>query len=100
MELSARERELVDIYSIVSPDLFIVDGLKGSNGFQPQEGDCLLAASDAVALDAVLSTISGIRIEGVESLCLAAQYGLGQGEPGAISLLGDDLGQFIPKSGG
>ena len=55
LSLQEQERELVDIYSVVTPDLFIVDALKGEKGFQPHAQDCLLGAVDAVALDAVLA---------------------------------------------
>lgn len=95
LEQEQAERELVDIYSLTAPDLFIVDALKGEAGFQPQRGDCLLAATDAVALDAVLAAMSGIPLSSVNSLNLAAQYGLGMADPGGVAMYGDDLGDII-----
>ncbi len=90
-----QERELVDIYSAVTPDLFIVDGLKGRAGFQPQAEDCLLAAVDGVAVDSVLAAMAGLDLGRVDSLNLAAQYGLGVGEPAGIAMYGDDLSQIM-----
>lgn len=94
-DLQHQERELVDIYSLVTPDLFIVDGLKGKQGFQPQARDHVLAGVDAVAVDAVLAAMAAIPLEAVESLNLASQYGLGVGEPGSIAMYGDDLADII-----
>lgn len=89
------DRLLVDIYSVITPDLFIIDGMIGNGGFQPQAKDCLLAAADAVAADSVLATLARIPAADVNSLCLAAQYGLGNGDPGGIALYGDDLAQLM-----
>ena len=99
-EPQQQERTLVDLYDIIPPDLFLVDGLKGKEGFQPQQADFLLAAADAVAADAVLAAVGNIPVQTVESLCLAAQYGLGVGEPGAIALYGDDLAEIMKKEEG
>ncbi|MDO4732404.1 MAG: DUF362 domain-containing protein [Bacillota bacterium] len=96
-EESFRDRHLVDLYSVIMPDLFIIDGLIGSGGFQPQAEDFLMAAADAVAGDAVLSALSGIPAQQQESLCLAAQYGLGIADPGGIALYGDDLSLLMKK---
>ena len=90
-----QDRLLVDLYSVVTPDLFLVDGTVGDGGFQPQTGDCLLGAADAVAADAVLAALSGIPVRRIDSLCLAAQYGLGVGDPGGIALYGDDLSTLM-----
>lgn len=92
-----RNRSLVDLYSVITPDLFIIDGLIGSGGFQPQAKDCLLAAADAVAADAVLAALAKIPAQQVDSLCLAAQYGLGIGDPSGIALYGDDMSQLMKK---
>ncbi|MEG1660952.1 MAG: DUF362 domain-containing protein [Clostridiales bacterium] len=92
-----RNRALVDAWSIVCPDLFIVDGLRGSTGYQPQKEDCLLAATDPLALDTVLAVLSGINPGGVEYLCLGTQYALGHSHPGEIIISGDDLKELINK---
>ena len=89
-----QDRALVDLYSVITPDLFILDGLLGQRGFQPQKADCVLGAADAVSADAVLAALAHIPAAQVGSLCLAAQYGLGVGDPGGIALYGDDLSQL------
>ena len=90
-----RQRALVDLYSAVSPDLTIVDGIRGNGNFQTHCGDFVLAATDAVAADAVLSAISGIDMASFSALQLAAQYGLGVGEPADIRLYGDDISDLM-----
>lgn len=90
-----RQRALVDVFSVIAPDLTIVDGLKGSSGFQPQDQDFVLAAIDAVACDAVLAAMADIPPEEIDYLQLAAQYGLGVGEPNDIRLYGDDMGEIM-----
>lgn len=90
-----KQRALVDVYSVVTPDLTIVDGLIGAGNFQPQPADFLLAAVDAAAADAVLAAIAGIDLEDVGYLQLAAQYGLGVGDPADIRLYGDDMGEIM-----
>ena len=57
--------------------------------------DCIIAGSDAVALDTVLCAIAGIDAKTVESLVLAAQYGEGVNNPGDIAMFGDDLRDII-----
>ena len=84
-----------DSYSIVAPDLTIVDCLIGQSGFQNNQVDCIIAGSDAVALDTVLCAIAGIDAKTVESLVLAAQYGEGVNNPGDIAMFGDDLRDII-----
>lgn len=90
-----QQRALVDIYSLLAPDLTIIDGLIGEGQFQPQQSDFLMAATDAVAADAALAAIGGIEMDSVEYLQLSAQYGLGVGDPGDISIFGDDMGDIM-----
>ncbi|MBR2782693.1 MAG: DUF362 domain-containing protein [Firmicutes bacterium] len=90
-----RSRALVDIYSVLTPDLTLVDGWRGDSGFQQHRGDFVLAAADAVAADAVLAALSGIDLAQVDYLQLAAQYGLGEGDPGSIHLYGDDISELM-----
>lgn len=95
LNFAMKQRALVDIYSIVAPDLTIVDCLIGQSGFQNNQVDCIIAGSDAVALDTVLCAIAGIDAKTVESLVLAAQYGEGVNNPGDIAMFGDDLRDII-----
>ena len=95
LNFAMKQRALVDIYSIVAPDLTIVDCLIGQSGFQNNQVDCIIAGSDAVALDTVLCAIAGIDAKTVESLVLAAQYGEGVNNPGDIAMFGDELRDII-----
>jgi uncharacterized protein (DUF362 family) len=88
-ETEAFSRALVDIYSMVTPDLHIIDALSGKRGWQPQKQDGLLAASDAVALDMTLAALAALPAAPMEELNLAAQYGLGCANAADISLVGD-----------
>lgn len=89
------DRRLVDLYSVITPDLFLIDGLRGNGGFQPQPKDCLLAAADGVAADSVLAALASIPASQINALCLAAQYGLGNADPGSIAMYGDDPSQLL-----
>ncbi len=90
-----QQRALIDVYSLICPDLTVIDGLIGDSQFQPQQHDFVMVATDAVAADAVLAAIAGIELSSVEYLQLAAQYGLGVGEPADISIFGDDLSEIM-----
>ena len=87
--IEAFPRALVDLYSIVNPDLHIIDALRGLSGWQPQPQDALLAATDAAALDMTLATLASLPGERVEEIALAAQYGLGAAAAAEIILVGD-----------
>ncbi|MCL1816959.1 MAG: DUF362 domain-containing protein [Clostridiales bacterium] len=82
-------RAVVDIYSILAPDLHIIDAIRGRGGWQPQQGDAWLAATDAVALDMVLAALASLPGSRIEEIALAAQYGLGNANVADIVLVGD-----------
>lgn len=95
LDYMQQQRAMVDAYSVLSPDLTVVDGLKGEGGFQPQPSDFLLAATDAVAAEATLCAIADVDLTGVDYFQLAVQYGLGVGEPADIHLYGDDMSEIM-----
>lgn len=95
LDAEQRGRALVDVYSVLTPDLTLVDGWRGDAGFQQHRGDFIMAAADAVAADAVLAALSGVDLSGVDYLQLAAQYGLGEGDPGNIHLYGYDISELM-----
>ncbi|MCR4963396.1 MAG: DUF362 domain-containing protein [Firmicutes bacterium] len=84
-------RTLTDVAALLPADLHIVDGLRGSAGYQPQDKDFLAAATDPWALDTVLTAIAGIPAAQVSYLCLGSQYGLGSIHPADIVVVGDGL---------
>lgn len=73
---------LVDVFAIRPPDLTVMDAVTAMEGDGPTHGQLrevglLLAARDAVALDAVAARLMGIRPEAVHHLRAAAARGLG-----------------------
>lgn len=90
-----RQRALVDIYSTVSPDLVIVDCIKGQGGFQNNKASCVMAGSDVVALDTVLCAMADLPLAANEGLMLASQYGMGVSNPAEITIVGDDLREIM-----
>ena len=92
-------RELVDLYSILLPDLHLVDALRGSGGWQPVAEDALLAATDAAALDMTLAAMAAVPLDSLEEITLTAQYGLGNAAVADIILLGDTPALFPEARG-
>jgi len=79
-------RALVDLHSIIMPDLHILDAIKGQQGYQPQQQHAILAATDAPALDTTLAVLAGLKSGEIEHLALAAQYGMGCTNAGDIKI--------------
>ncbi len=89
LEDPAFQRKIVDLYTIIQPDLHIVDSIIGSQGFQNQA--LILAAQDGLAIDITMASLSGLITDDIEYMQLAAQYGLGIALAGEINICGDDL---------
>jgi uncharacterized protein (DUF362 family)/ferredoxin len=73
---------LVDVFAIRPPDLTVMDAVTAMEGDGPSHGQLrevglVLAARDAVALDAVVAGLMGIRPGAVHHLRAAAARGLG-----------------------
>lgn len=83
-------RALVDLHSIITPDLHVLDALRGERGYQLQERHAIFAAYDAVALDSTLAALAGLTAGEIEHLVLASSYGLGVANASDIRLLGAD----------
>ncbi|MBT3362500.1 MAG: DUF362 domain-containing protein [Chloroflexi bacterium] len=87
---------LVDVFSQVRPHLNIMDGImamegEGPAGGSPRKVGVVLAGADAVALDAVATTIIGIDPMDVRTLKYAAQRGLGVADLGSIDVVGQAI---------
>lgn len=87
---------LVDLYRKVSPQLTIMDGIVAMHGNGPQNGDAkqvglVMASEDAVALDAVICAIVGLRKERMPTLLAAEQMGVGQTNLKNITIAGEQL---------
>jgi uncharacterized protein (DUF362 family)/Pyruvate/2-oxoacid:ferredoxin oxidoreductase delta subunit len=85
-------RVLVDVLSLTTPGLTIMDGIMGLEGSGPGAGgtprhyDCLAASTDPVALDGVMTRAMGYRDGEVLHLAQAARRGLGAIDPEAIDV--------------
>jgi len=94
---------LVDIYQEARPDLTIIDGIVAMEGDGPatsgklRRQNLLLAGSDCVALDSVLSLIMGVKPDDVLTNKEAQERGLGVSDINSIEILGEGLDTVIGK---
>jgi uncharacterized protein (DUF362 family)/ferredoxin len=92
---AARFHELlVDVFQIRVPDLFIVDAVVGMEGNGPASPDLraigqILAADNAVALDAVIATMMGCEPGSLRFLEKAKEKKLGDYDLKTIELIGE-----------
>ncbi len=89
-------RMLVDLYRSVSPQLTVMDAVVGMEGNGPQNGDLkrigLVAASeDAIALDAALCEIVGLKRDRMPTLMAATEMDVGQTRLASMSFGGERL---------
>ena len=85
---------VVEVFRLRVPDLFIVDAVVGMEGNGPASPDLreiglLLAADNAVALDAVIATMMGLDPGRLRFLRAAKAAGLGDFASEAIEIIGD-----------
>jgi uncharacterized protein (DUF362 family) len=74
---------LTDLNMVYKPDLAIIDGMIGMEGFGPVEGrpkhvGVIIASKDPVAADAVGAEIAGIKPSKIKYLRYAEKNGLGE----------------------
>lgn len=92
--LSDFVKVLVDIYQEARPSLTVVDGIVAMEGEGPgtsgklRKQNLLLASSDCVALDSVLSVIMGLKPFDILSTKEAAERGLGVADIKSIEIAG------------
>ncbi|MDO8736260.1 MAG: DUF362 domain-containing protein, partial [Thermoleophilia bacterium] len=87
---------IIDIYSILRPQLAIMDAVIGMEGEGPRHGSpkqagLILASKDPVALDAVASSVIGFDPMEILTTRNATERGLGNGNLEAIEVLGERL---------
>lgn len=88
---------LVDIYELARPCLTIVDGIVAMEGDGPgtsgklRKCGLLLASSDSVALDSILTLIMGFSPEDIYTNKIAAERNLGVADINSIEILGERL---------
>jgi len=99
---------VVEVFKLRVPDLFILDAVVGMEGNGPASQDLrdiglLLAADNAVALDAVMAVMMGLDPGRLRFLRKAWEDGLGEYDIRKIEILGDlkPLPDFkLPPMGG
>ena len=87
---------LNDVFSVVTPQVTIMDGITAMEGQGPAAGKLrnlgiILSSRDAVALDAVATGITGLDPSSVYTIRFAAERGLGTGDIARIELCGEEL---------
>ena len=85
---------LIEMYRLRPPDLVIMDGILAMEGYGPCSPESrwvnkVLAADDAVALDAVMAHMMGFGPDEVPYLRIAREQGIGQTDLDAIDVVGD-----------
>jgi len=92
---------LVDIYSIAKPAISIVDGIVAMEADGPASGGKLrnlgliIASSNAVSLDSILSVIMGLNPKEISTTKEANRRGLGSIELDEIEVLGEKIEDVI-----
>jgi uncharacterized protein (DUF362 family) len=89
------ENAIVDVAAAVRPAVQIVDGIVGMEGNGPISGTpvharVLVFGTDPVATDTTAATLMGLDPERIPSIADAARF-LGQGDPGRIRQVGEDV---------
>lgn len=87
------QEAVVDVFKIRVPDLFIMDAVVGMEGNGPASPDLrdigqVLAADNAVAMDAVVATMMGCDPSNLRFLQKAAKDGLGDYNLNQINIVG------------
>ena len=87
------QEAIVDVFRLRVPDLFIMDAVLGMEGNGPASPDlrdigCILAADNAVAMDAVMSAMMGLEPGRLRSLQKARELGLGDFDLQNIEIIG------------
>jgi uncharacterized protein (DUF362 family)/Pyruvate/2-oxoacid:ferredoxin oxidoreductase delta subunit len=94
---------IVDIFSLVKPEITLVDAVVGMEGDGPASGDpkylgFLLASEDAVAIDTVAAIILGYKNHEIDSTRIAAERGLGINDFSRIEIAGEKIEKVKPVS--
>jgi uncharacterized protein (DUF362 family) len=99
---------VVEVFRLRVPDLFIVDAVVGMEGNGPASPDLreiglVLAADNAVAMDAVIATMMGLDPGRLRFLQRAKEAGLGDFDLSAVEVIGElrrIAGFKVPPLGG
>ncbi|MFA5772337.1 MAG: DUF362 domain-containing protein [Thermoplasmata archaeon] len=87
---------VVDIYSMIKPDMAIMDGILGMEGSGPSAGkpiksNLIAAGYDCVSVDAVCSAIIEFEPLKIHTTRIASSRGLGEGRLENIEIVGESI---------
>ena len=90
---------LVQILESVKPTVSLLDGILGMEGDGPSSGNprhigIIGASTDALALDATVCRLLGLRVESVRTCVLGESLGVGVTAKDRIKVTGDELDGF------
>ncbi|MFC1726305.1 DUF362 domain-containing protein [candidate division KSB1 bacterium] len=93
---------IAEIFSIVKPEITIMDGILAMDGNGPSSGKLnwmhLLAVSnDAVAMDRICEEVVGLKVGEVKTALYAEKLGAGNYNSEKIELVGERLAKFKEK---
>ncbi|MCW4032529.1 MAG: DUF362 domain-containing protein [Candidatus Bathyarchaeota archaeon] len=88
-------KNIVDLASIIKPDLAVIDGIIAGQGHEssgnPLIMNLVIAGIDPVAVDTVGASIMGIPIDDIKHLAFAEKKGLGTADLNRIEILGEPI---------
>lgn len=90
------EKSIVDLNFIRKPDLSIIEGMVGGEGYgpinnMPVKSNIIFAGRDRVALDTIALTFMGFKVDQVPHVKLAAEMNMGISDLDSIKVVGGDL---------
>ena len=93
---------MAKVFSIVKPQLTVIDGVVGMEGDGPSSGivrrmNLIMAGADAVAIDACIARIIGLKPLDILVTKEAFKAGLGEADLARIEVVGDAIDDFIVK---
>ncbi len=100
------EHSVLDLNSVIKPQLTVIDGIVGQEGYKPGspgvsgspiQMDCVVAGFDAVATDAAAAYLMGFEPMEVPLLKRAFERGLGEARLSMIKMIGTPANQVQKK---
>lgn len=91
---------IAKVFSLTRPDLNILDAVwsmegEGPSAGEPRKTSFLMASSDAVAIDSLVSMLIGCKPLDFGVTKESKSMGLGETDPGKIDILGDNFSDFL-----
>ena len=93
---------MMDVWSVIRPDLSIADLIRPAEGFGPHttlpiEFGCLVGSKDPVALDATACRMTGLGLDKVAYFSAAMERGLGNYDEDLIELRGRNIQEVFKQ---